>query len=75
MLLLPVVWCQVSHRPPVTAMYFENRPNHLVMNAQVWTKYVAVAVAVAVDCSFGAPACVAGHVPLLVQAECFVLRA
>ncbi len=29
---------QVSHRPPVTAMYFENRRNHVVMNAQVWTK-------------------------------------
>ncbi len=29
---------QVSHHPPVTAMYFENRTNHIVMTAQVWTK-------------------------------------
>lgn len=29
---------QVSHRPPVSAMYFENRQANLVINAQVWTK-------------------------------------
>ena len=29
---------QVSHRPPVTALYFENRKNHVVGNAQIWTK-------------------------------------
>ena len=29
---------QVSHRPPVSAMYFENRKEHIVINAQVWTK-------------------------------------
>ena len=29
---------QVSHRPPVSAMYFENRKANLVINAQVWTK-------------------------------------
>lgn len=29
---------QVSHRPPMSALYFENRTAGLVINAQVWTK-------------------------------------
>jgi len=29
---------QVSHRPPVTAIYFENRKNHIVFDGQVWTQ-------------------------------------
>lgn len=29
---------QVSHRPPVSAMFLENRKNNITANAQIWTK-------------------------------------
>ena len=29
---------QVAHRPPVSAIYFENRQNNIVASAHVWTK-------------------------------------
>lgn len=32
---------QVLHRPPVTALYFENRQRGIVINGQVHTRYVA----------------------------------
>ena len=31
---------QVLHRPPVTALYFENRQRGIVINGQVHTRYV-----------------------------------
>lgn len=29
---------QVSHRPPISALHFENRQRHVVIHSQVWTK-------------------------------------
>jgi len=29
---------QVSHHPPVSGIYLENRPHNITLNAQVWTK-------------------------------------
>ena len=36
--ITPSTCAQVLHRPPVSAIYFENRAHNMVASAHVWTK-------------------------------------